>query len=122
MAERLRAIRGATTLDEDTLDQVIARTSELLRTILERNGLRHDDLVSILFTATDDVRSEFPAAAARRIGISDVPLLCARELDVRGAIGLCIRVLIHAYSDRDASELRHVYLEAARPLRTDLPQ
>ena len=122
MAERLRAIRGATTLDEDTKGQVIQRTSELLRTIFERNELRHDDLVSIVFTATDDVRSEFPAAAARSIGISDVPLLCARELDVQGAIGLCIRVLIHAYSDRKPSALRHVYLEAARPLRTDLPQ
>jgi chorismate mutase len=122
MGDRLRAIRGATSLDEDTKDQVIERTSALLRTIFERNELSHDDLVSIVFTATDDVHSEFPAAAARSIGISDVPLLCARELAIDGAVDLCIRVLIHAYSDRDAKGLRHVYLERARPLRTDLPQ
>jgi chorismate mutase len=122
MTERLRAIRGATTLDEDTRDQVMERTAELLRTIFERNDLQKSDLVSIIFTATDDVRSEFPAAAARSIGISDVPLLCARELDVREAVTLCVRVLIHAYSTREPSELRHVYLERARPLRTDLPQ
>lgn len=120
MTQRVRAIRGATTLDEDSKEQVIARTSHLLTTIFERNGLAHDDLISIVFTATDDIRSEFPAAAARSIGISDVPLLCARELDVEGAVDLCVRVLIHAYVD--AKPLRHVYLERARPLRTDLPQ
>lgn len=122
MAERLRAIRGATTLDVDSRDQVIVRTSELLRLLLERNGLRKEHLVSIIFTATGDIASEFPAAAARDIGISDVPLLCARELDVEEAVGLCIRVLVHAYSDREPAQLRHVYLQRATPLRTDLPQ
>lgn len=122
MTGQLRAIRGATTLDADAREQVIERTAALLRTILERNGLEKSDLVSIIFTATGDIRSEFPAAAARSIGISDVPLLCARELDVRDAVTLCIRVLIHAYSERQPSELRHVYLERAKPLRTDLHQ
>jgi chorismate mutase len=122
MTRQLRALRGATTLDADTREQVMDRTVTLIRTILERNGIGHEDLVSLIFTATDDVRSEFPAAAARSIGISDVPLLCARELDVDGAVALCIRVLIHLYTDKEPGALRHVYLEGARPLRTDLPQ
>jgi chorismate mutase len=122
MARQLRALRGATTLEKDTRDQVIDRTATLIRTILERNDLGHEDLVSLIFTATDDVRSEFPAAAARSIGISDVPLLCARELDVEGAVPLCVRVLVHLYTEKEPSALRHVYLEGARPLRTDLPQ
>jgi len=122
MSRQLRALRGATTLDADTKEQVMDRTAVLIRTILERNGIDHEDLVSLIFTATDDVQSEFPAAAARGIGISDVPLLCARELDVEGAVPRCIRVLIHLYTDREPTALRHVYLEGAKPLRTDLPQ
>lgn len=122
MSDRIRALRGAITLEADTKDQVIERTARLLQTLLERNGATKADLISIVFTATGDVRSEFPAAAARSIGISDVPLLCARELDVEGAIRLCIRVLVHLYTDKEPSALRHVYLEGAVPLRTDLPQ
>jgi len=122
MAERVRALRGAITLDSDSKDQVIERTARLLTTMLERNQVTHEDLVSIVFTATDDIRSEFPAAAARQIGISDIPLLCARELSVEGAVGLCIRVLMHLYTEKEPRSLRHVYLEGAVPLRTDLPQ
>lgn len=98
------------------------RTGDLLREIMTRNALDKDDLISVIFTATDDVRSEFPAAAARAIGISDVPLLCARELEIEGSVRLCIRVLVHLTTTRTPAELRHVYLEGARPLRTDLPQ
>lgn len=122
MTRTLRAIRGAITLDADTREQVMERTAELLRAMIERNGVDHDDLVSVVFTATEDIRAEFPAAAARAIGISDIPLLCARELDVEGAVGLCIRVLMHLYTDRPRGELRHVYLGGAEPLRTDLPR
>ena len=122
MAERVRALRGAITLDDDTRDQVIEKTAHLLQTMLERNGITKADLISIVFTATDDIKSEFPAAAARSIGISDIPLLCARELDVEGAIGRCVRVLMHLYTEKDPSALRHVYLEGAVPLRTDLPR
>lgn len=122
MAERVRALRGATTLEEDSRDQVIERTARLIQTMLERNEVSKGDLISIVFTATDDIRSEFPAAAARQIGISDVPLLCARELDVEGAVGRCIRVLMHLYTEKEPATLRHVYLEGAVPLRTDLPQ
>lgn len=109
-------------MDTDTREQVIERTARLIREMLDRNGLRAEDLISMVFTATGDIRSEFPAAAARSIGISHVPLLCARELDVDGAVPLCIRALIHAYTSRRSSELRHVYLENARQLRTDLPE
>jgi chorismate mutase len=122
MTRQLRALRGATTLDSDTREQVMERTAVLIRTLFERNAVEHEDLVSLIFTATDDVRSEFPAAAARGIGISDVPLLCARELDVEGSVPLCIRVLVHLYTDKEPSGLRHVYLEGATPLRTDLPR
>ena len=118
----LRALRGATTLDADTKEQVIERTAELIRAMLERNGVAHDDLISVIFTATPDIRSEFPAAAARSIGISDVPLLCAQELDITGAVGMCIRILMHLDSDRPREDLRHVYLGGAEPLRTDLPR
>ena len=122
MAERVRALRGAITLEDDSRDQVILKTARLLETMLERNGVVKADLISIVFTATDDIRSEFPAAAARSIGISDIPLLCARELDVEGAVGRCVRVLMHLYTEKDPPALRHVYLEGAVPLRTDLPQ
>lgn len=120
--ERVRAIRGATTLDDDTADQVVERTGSLLRQMMDRNDVAHDDLISLIFTATGDIHSEFPAAAARSIGLVDVPLLCARELDIEGAVPLCIRVLMHCTTKRSLSELRHVYLEQARPLRTDLPE
>lgn len=122
MTERVRALRGAITLDGDTRDQVIERTARLIQTMLDRNGVSKEDLISIVFTATDDIRSEFPAAAARSIGISDIPLLCARELDVEGAVVRCVRVLMHLYTEKDPQTLRHVYLEGAVPLRTDLPR
>lgn len=121
MTACLRALRGATTLDEDTAEQVAQRVQALVSAMLERNGIVHDDVVSILFTATDDVTSMFPATAARALGLGDVPLICARELAISGAIGLCIRVLMHFYTGRAKDELHHVYLEGARGLRDDLP-
>jgi chorismate mutase len=119
---RLVGLRGAITVEIDDGEAIVAATTDLLQTMLERNAVGHDDLVSLFFTATPDLRSEFPAAAARRIGISDVPLLCATEIDVRGAVGRCVRVLMHLYTDRDRDTLRHVYLGSARQLRTDLPE
>ena len=121
-AERLVAIRGATTVEVDAREAVMQRTGELLRELLDRNGVGHDDLVSIIFTATDDVTSEFPAAAARQLGLGDVPLLCARELAVRHGNPSTIRVLVHCYSVRPRSSLRHVYLHRASSLRDDLPE
>jgi chorismate mutase len=117
----LRALRGATTVDEDEEGHVHERVIALLEELFDRNGVDHDELVSIVFTATDDIRSTFPAAGARKIGLGDVPLLCARELAVEGGTPRCIRVLVHLFTDRSRSELRHVYLEGAVGLRDDLP-
>lgn len=121
---QVAALRGATTLEADERDQVVERTVEMLRRLLERNGLRPDDVISLFFTATDDIRSEFPAAAVRTAGISDVPMLCARELGIEGTsnIPLCIRVLAHVNTDRPRKDLRHTYLYRARQLRSDLPE
>jgi chorismate mutase len=120
--ERVRALRGATTLERDERGHLFARTQELIAAVLTRNDLSEDDLISIVFTATDDVHSAYPAEAAREAGITHVPLLCTRELDIDGGIARCIRVLVHAYTTRTARDLRHVYLHDARQLRTDLPE
>jgi chorismate mutase len=117
----VRALRGATTVDADTADQVHERVGALVREMLDRNAVGHDDVISILFTATEDVTSVFPAAAARAIGLGDVPLLCARELSVDGGTPRCIRVLMHLTTERSRADLRHVYLEGAKGLRDDLP-
>jgi chorismate mutase len=119
---RLLALRGAITLDADTKAEVSEKTQRLVKEMLARNDVHHDDLVSIIFTATDDVTADFPAAAARALGLGDVPLLCARELGITNAMPLCVRVLMHLYSERRRAELHHVYLEGARSLRDDLPE
>jgi len=117
---RVRALRGATTVDEDSGAQVSERTQALLRAMLDRNGVQHADVISVLFTATDDIHSMFPATAARAIGFGDVPLLCARELDIEGSQPRCIRVMMHLETTRE--QLHHIYLEGARGLRDDLPE
>jgi len=122
MSDRVRAIRGATTLDRDDRDHLIERTQELIHAVFERNDLVEEDLVSVVFTATADIDSAYPAEAAREAGFVHTPLLCARELEIVGGIERCIRVLVHAYTTRDKHELRHVYLHNARQLRTDLPE
>ncbi|MCX6510321.1 MAG: chorismate mutase [Actinobacteria bacterium] len=122
MTSAVRALRGATTIESDTTDQIRTRTIDLLEQMLERNGVNHDDIISVLFTATDDIHSMFPASAARDIGFGDIPLICARELDIEGATPLCIRVLMHLNTTVSRSDLRHVYLEGASGLRDDLPE
>lgn len=117
----LRALRGATTCAADTPDDITAATQELLVALMERNDLDHDDVVSVVFTATADLTSTFPATAARGVGFGDVPLLCATEIDVPGAKPRCIRVLLHAYSTRARTAMVHVYLRDAQSLRDDLP-
>jgi chorismate mutase len=117
----VRALRGATTLDVDTAEHMTERVQALLHEMLSRNDVDHDDLVSILFTATDDLHSLFPATAARGIGLGDVPLICARELDIDNATPRCVRVMMHLTTTRSRAELHHVYLEGARGLRDDLP-
>ena len=119
-SNRIKALRGAITVARDEPEEVRAATEELLSELFDRNGVAVGDIVSVLFTATPDLTSEFPAVAARSLGLSEVPLLCAAEIAVPGALPHCIRVLVHLYSDRAAGELRHVYLRDARALRTDL--
>ena len=100
---------------------MLERVAEMVTDVLEANGLEVDDFISIIFTATSDLHSEFPAYAARLLGFSDVPLICARELDVEGGTPRCIRVLMHLTTERSRADLRHVYLEGAVGLRDDLP-
>jgi chorismate mutase len=118
---RLLALRGATTCEENSKTEIEAKTQKLVAEMLDRNAIAHGDLVSIIFTATDDLTEEFPATAARALGLGDVPLLCARELDITHGMPLTIRVLMHFYGEQPRDELHHVYLEGARTLRDDLP-
>lgn len=120
MPPAVRALRGATTLDADTTEEMAERVQELLREMLERNAVHHDDIISILFTATDDLHSMFPATAARALGLGDLPLLCARELNIEGATPKCVRILMHLSTDRVANDLRHVYLGNAKGLNDEL--
>ena len=116
---RLYALRGATSVPANDRDAILAATDELMRAILERNGLAPEDLVSCIFTLTEDLDAEFPAVAAREMGLSAVPLLCAREVPVPGALPRVIRVLIHCYREA-GHDAQHVYLGEAAALRLDL--
>jgi chorismate mutase len=118
----LLALRGATTIDADTKEEIERKTQALVREMLERNEILHDDLVSIIFTATDDITAEFPATAARALRLGDVPLLCARELGIKHGMRRTIRVMMHFYGEQSRKELHHVYLEGTRSLRDDLPE
>lgn len=116
---RLFALRGATSAQRNDSDAILDATEELMREVLERNELSVDDIVSCLFTVTDDLDADFPAAAARRMGFANVPLLCAREIPVPGSIPQVIRVLVHYYAE-EGHEASHVYLHEAKALRRDL--
>jgi chorismate mutase len=116
----MRAIRGATTVDSDSPEQIRHATRELLETIVARNDFTSADVISAIFTVTDDLRSEFPAHAARELGWLDVPLLCTMEIPVPGSLRRCIRVLLHIESAKARTDIRHVYLHDARTLRPDL--
>ena len=116
----MRAIRGATTVESDSPERIRHATRELLEAIVARNDFTSGDVISAIFTVTDDLRSEFPAHAARELGWLDVPLLCTMEIPVPGSLARCIRVLLHIESTKARSEIRHVYLHDARTLRPDL--
>lgn len=118
----VRAIRGATQLDRDDREHLLESVDELIRSILEQNGIDNDDLISMMLTATPDLRCEFPAVAARALGIGDVPLICAQEIDVAGALPRVIRVMVHVHSDLRRDQIKHVYLRGAVALRKDLAQ
>ena len=122
MSPAVRALRGATTVDVDEKDHLFERVIALFEELFERNALDHDDLISVILTATGDIRSAFPATAARKFGLGDVPLLCARELEIEGWTPRCVRVLIHLSTEVPRDQLHHVYLEGAQTLRDDLPR
>jgi len=118
-AVKLRALRGAITVEANDADSILSATEELVREVMERNSLAPEDMVSCIFTCTDDLDAEFPAVAARRLGLGALPLLCAREIDVPGALPRVIRMLLHYYADPQV-EVKHVYLRDAVSLRRDL--
>ena len=119
---KVRAIRGATQLDVDSVDEMRVAVVDLLTTLFSENEISTDDLVSILFTATPDIHSDFPAAAARTLELGSIPLICAQEIDVAGALPRVVRVLVHAYSHRTHAEIKHIYLRGAEALRQDIAQ
>ena len=118
----VRAIRGAIQVDADTREDVLEGSAELVTAVLERNRLSADDIISILFTATPDLTAEFPAYAARLLGLTDVPLMCASEIAVPGAMPRVLRLLAHVETELDRADVRHVYLRGAAALRSDLPR
>lgn len=118
----VRAVRGAVQLDVDEAEHMHQQVTELLTAMMERNSLSTDDLISVVFTATPDLHSDFPAVGARKIGITDVPLICAQELDVPGALPRVVRIMAHVETDRSKADISHVYLGAAAALRRDIAQ
>jgi chorismate mutase len=118
----VRAVRGAIQLNVDEREHVLSSTRELVRSVLEANSLTNEDVISIMFTATPDVHSEFPAVAARELGLGEVPLMCAQELAVDGAMPLVIRLMAHINTTLARDQITHVYLRGATALRRDLAQ
>jgi len=116
----VRAVRGATQLDEDVREHMLDRVAEMVLDAMSANGLEVDDFISVIFTATSDLVSEFPAYAARQLGFGEVPLLCARELEIAGSMPRVVRMLAHVETDLPRADITHVYLHGAAALRTDL--
>jgi chorismate mutase len=116
----VRAVRGATQLEVDEREHLLERVAELITAVLEGNDLSTDDLISVLFTVTPDLSSEFPAVAGRQVGLVDVPLICAQEIDVPGALPRVVRMMLHTETPRSREQVQHVYLHGAVALRPDL--
>ncbi len=116
----VRAVRGATQLTSDTREEMLERVAEMVTEVMRANDLDVDDFISVIFTATADLVAEFPAYAARRLGFGEIPLLCARELEIAGSMPRVVRMMAHVETDRARSELTHVYLHGAAALRSDL--
>ncbi len=117
-----RGVRGATTVDRDTAEDILEATRELLQELIRRNDIRPEDVASAIFTTTPDLTAEFPALAARQLGWHDVALMCGHEMNRPGALGRCIRILIHLNTTRSAAEIEHVYIRDAVNLRPDLAE
>ncbi|NAZ88120.1 chorismate mutase [Kineococcus indalonis] len=118
----VRAVRGAVQVDVDEREVVLAATRELVSEVVRLNELSLDDFISVLFTCTSDLTSEFPAVAARELGMGDVPLMCARELEVAGSMPRVIRLMAHVETPLARAQVRHVYLRGAQALRRDIAQ
>lgn len=116
----VRAVRGATQLEEDVREHMLDRVAELVNEVMAANGLSVDDFISIIFTSTDDLVSEFPAYAARQLGFTEVPLMCARELEIKGSMPRVVRLMAHVETDLPRADVTHVYLHGAANLRRDL--
>lgn len=116
----VRAVRGATQLDEDVREHMLERVAEMVTDVMVSNGLEVDDFISVIFTATADLNSEFPAYAARRLGFGEVPLICARELEIEGSMPRVVRMMAHVETDLARADITHVYLHGAAALRRDL--
>ena len=118
----VRAIRGAVQVDEDDRDAILEATAELVNAVLSRNELTPDDVISVLFTVTPDLTAEFPALAARKIGFHAVPMMCATEIPVRGAMSRVVRLMAHVETELTRAGIQHVYLRGAAALRQDIAQ
>jgi chorismate mutase len=116
----VRAVRGATQLDVDDREHMLERVAEMVLDAMDANGLEVDDFISVIFTATSDLVSEFPAYAARQLGFGEVPLLCARELEIESSMPRVVRMLAHVETDLPRADVTHVYLHGAAELRSDL--
>jgi len=119
---RVRGVRGATQVNDNSVSEIAIAVSELLGKMISENGIQTSELISIIFTATPDLNADFPAVAARSIGLGEVPLLCAVEIDVPGSLQRVVRVLMHVNSDKTLSDIKHIYLNGASVLRKDLAQ
>ncbi|MEW1959962.1 chorismate mutase [Kineococcus sp. NPDC059986] len=118
----VRAVRGAVQVDVDEREEVLARTRDLVSEVIRANDLTLDDFISVIFTSTADLVSEFPAVAARELGMGDVPLMCARELEIAGSMPRVIRLMAHVETTRARADVKHVYLNGAQALRRDIAQ
>lgn len=116
----VRAVRGATQLTSDTREEMLERVAEMVTAVMTANDLVVDDFISVIFTATSDLVSEFPAYAARGLGFGEVPLICARELEIEGSMPRVVRMMAHVETERARAEITHVYLHGAAALRSDL--
>lgn len=116
----MRAVRGATTVDSNKVDEIIAETKELLQRIIEENSISIEDIVSVFFSSTHDLNAAFPAVAARQLGWVNIALMCTNEINVPGSLEKCIRILIHFNTDKKNEDIKYIYLKGARALRPDL--
>jgi chorismate mutase len=117
-----RGIRGATTVQQNEREEILAATTELLNLLIQQNDLRAEDIASVIFTVTEDLNAEFPALAARQLGWTEVALICSREIPVPNSLKMCIRILLHVNTTRSAAEMQHVYLREAVILRPTLSE